>query len=179
MKTIKIKSKTLILSAVLLLSISAYSQKTNKDKIIFVRVYNLNGERINKGHVVFTNDTILRLKKGEKFVNINIKNIGQIKTKRSVGNNVLTTSLIGGAAGAIIGLATSKEEIRTGSAIIIGEYEYTTGTSPATGALVGGGIGLAGGALIGLGGSLFKKSQTFSIDGDINKWKMYKQLLLK
>ncbi|MCF7567657.1 hypothetical protein L3X37_04665 [Sabulilitoribacter arenilitoris] len=126
---------------------------------------------------MFTNDTILRLKKGEKFININVKNIGQIKTKRSIGNNVLSTSLIGGGVGVVIGLATSKEETKTGTAIIVGEYEYTTGTSPGTGALIGGGVGLAGGALIGLGSSIFKKSETFIINGDINKWKGFKQFL--
>ncbi len=144
---------------------------------MFVRVYNLNGERINKGHVVFTNDTILRLKRGEKFININVKNIGQIKTKRSVGNNVLVTSLIGGGVGAIIGMATSEEETKITTVPIIGTYEYTTGTSPGTGTLIGGGVGLAGEALIGLGSSMFKKSETFIIGGDINKWKVFKQFI--
>lgn len=177
MKTIKIKPKILVLSAVLLLSMSTYSQKSNKDKNMFVRVYNLEGKKISKGYIVFANDTNLRLKKGEKFININVRNIGQIKTKSSIGNNVLTTSLIGGGVGMIIGLATSKEETKTSTAPIVGTYEYTTGTSPSTGALVGGGIGLTGGALIGLGSSIFKKSKTFVIKGDLNRWKKYKELL--
>lgn len=174
MKTIKIQTKWLILCTVLLLSINLYSQSSIKTQNLFVRVYSLKGESINKGHIVFANDSVLRLRRGKKFINIKIKNIWQVKTKRSVGQSVVTTSLIGGVAGSVIGLATSKEETRSRTVPIIGQYEYTTGTSSGTGAVIGGGIGLAGGALIGLGGSLFKKSQTFIINGRLERWQLFK-----
>ena len=56
--------------------------------------------------------------------------------------------------------------------MLIGEYTYTIGTSPGTGAVIGGGVGIAGGALIGLGTSLFKKSKTYLINSDHEKLKL-------
>lgn len=177
MKSIKILSKSLILCTVLFLNTSANSQTSKEEQGKFVRVYNLKGKKINKGRVVYINDSILGLKKGDKFVKVSINGIGQIKTKRSSGNSVLTASLIGGTAGALIGAATSQEQTKTGNNWLFGEYQYTTGTSPGTGAAIVGGVGLIGGALIGLGSSLFKKQETFVINGDINKWSIFKELI--
>ena len=177
MKTIKQLSKILTICA-LIFSLNANSQTSNNEKSKYVRVYNLEGQKINKGRVVYTNDSILGLKKGTKFIEVNIKNIGEIKTKGSVGKSVLTASLIGGKAGALIGAATSQEQTKTADGgWLFGEYQYTTGTSSGTGAAIGGGAGLLGGALIGLGSSLFKNSETFIINGDKEKWELIRKNL--
>lgn len=180
MKTIKSQLGAIAICMVILFSINSQAQNKTKMYNSFIRVYSESGKKIAKGKIVFVNDSALGLTNGHKLVKLAVSDIGHIKTKRSVGNSVLTTSLISGAAGAMIGLVTSNEETKTGDGgWLFGEYEYTTGVSPATGAAIGGGIGLAGGALIGLGSSLFKNSETYIINGDLEKWKFFKEVVEK
>ena len=77
-------------------------------KAIFVRVFNLNGKKINTGRVLATTDTSLQLKtESRDTVNLSINSIGTIKTKRSAGHNVLMGSVAAAGAFAIFGAATA------------------------------------------------------------------------
>ena len=156
-----------------LLSYAITAQNTKSSKQLFVRVYDLNGHKIEKGKVIFVNDTLLVLNKPKRVVKLNVSRIGKIKTKRSTGHNVLVGSAVGGVTLAIVGAVTSKEETKTGSSWIFGEYEYTTGTSSGEGALIGGAFGATAGALVGLGISAFNNSKSYKIDGDLSKWKLF------
>lgn len=177
MKIFKNQFKTAFLLIVLIVNTTIYGQTENSIKETFVRVYNLNGKKLNKGKVFSITDSTLILKKSNGTKSIDLKIIGMLKTKRSAGNNILIGSLIGGASGALIGAATSEEETKTKSNWLFGEYEYTSGTSPGEGAAIGGGLGIIGGALVGAGISIFKKSQTFEIDGDKEKLKQFKKII--
>ena len=130
-------------------------------KAIFVRVYDLNGKKISKGHVVATTDTSLQLEmESRDTVNLAINSIGTIKTKRSAGRNVLMGSLVGAGAFAIFGAATADPDVFLG---------YTA----AEGAVGGFVLGIPFGAAIGGITVLFKKSGTFVRNGDIKMWKAF------
>lgn len=159
------------LLSIFLISNVTLSQ-SEKSKKLFVRVFDLNGKKFEKGPIGYINDTLLVLNKKKEVIKIKVGTIGKIKTKRSTGHDVLVGSAIGGITLAIVGAATSKEETKTGTGIF-GDYEYTSGTSGGEGAAIGGTIGLATGALVGLGISAFKMTRTYKIDGDLEKWKSF------
>src|SRR4051812_24827472 len=125
--------KILTLVFLVLLSHNIYSQKS-----IFVRVYDLTGKKVNKGHLLTITDTSLQVK-GKSFVDIPVRSIGSIKTKHLVGNNLLVGSTIGVFSMAIIGAASAEPD-----AEILG---YTAGEGAAAGALIGLPIGAAIGGL--------------------------------
>lgn len=147
--------KILTLAFLVLLSHDIYSQKS-----IFVRVYDLTGKKVNKGHVLTVTDTSLQLQ-GKSVVDIPAHSIGSIKTRHSGGNNVLVGSIIGMSSMAIVGAASANPD-----AEILG---FTAGESAGIGAL----FGLHIGAAIGGFTILFKKSKTFSISGDMMSWKAF------
>ena len=142
--------KDLILPFLIFLSYNADAQKSS-----FVRLYNLTGEKINKGHVISVTDTSLQLKDASTSVDIPVRSIGFIKTKRSAGNNVLIGAVIGATAGAILGAVTLPSDEF---------FDFTQGE----GAAIGGVIGLGVGAVIGGLTVLAKNPNTFLINGDIN-----------
>lgn len=148
------------------------AQNEASPKSLFVRVFDLNGHKIEKGKIIFVNDTLLVLNKPKSVVKLNVSRIGKIKTKRSTGHDVLVGSAVGGISLAIVGAATSKEETKTGTGFF-GDYEYTSGTSSGEGAVIGGTLGFAAGALVGLGTSAFKKTKSYTIDGDLSKWNFF------
>jgi hypothetical protein len=179
MKTIK-KQIIRILSLIMvcILSSNLHAQKGVNQKKGFLRVYNLEGKKISKGKIAFINDSILGLTKAGELVEIKVTEIGRIKTKRSGGHNLLVGSLVGGGLLAIIVGASSKEETKTvNGGWLFGEFEYTSGISPSSGAAIGGVIGLTGGAAIGGITSVFKNSKTFIINGDIKKWFIFKETI--
>ncbi len=95
--------KKVILLLTLLTCISLSAQETTKTQTLFVRVFDLDGKKIGKGHIYATNDSILVLKKNEKLKELYVREIGKIKTKRSGGHNFLVGSATGVVAGAILG----------------------------------------------------------------------------
>src|SRR4051812_29523323 len=124
------KSITLLL--LILLGYNAYAQKS-----IFVRVYDLKGKKINKGHVTMVTDTALQLRRKTESVDIPVRTIGFIKTKRSAGNNLLIGSLVGATTFAILGVVSAEPD------------DAFLDYSEAEGAEVGALFGLAFGAAIG------------------------------
>ena len=163
MKTLKTHIGIIAIVFALLMNFNGYAQKTTDKQKLFVRVYNLEGKKIGKGHVNFLNDTLLELKKNRKLVQFNVKDIGTIRTKRSAGHNLLIATAIGAGSFAILGAATADP-----SAWI---YGYTAAEGAAAGAIVG---GVAGAAVGGIS-IAFKKSETYRIDGNIDKWRIFKE----
>jgi len=162
MKTLRKQIKIMTLFFILLFSLSIVAQKKEtKISNLFVRVYNMVGKKINKGHIIFINDSLLAIRQSKKLVKIHLRDIGFIKTKRSAGNNILVGSGIGALTLGTLGATTADPD-----AWIFG---YTAGEGFAAG-IVGGGIG---GAVIGGITVLFKKSNTYTIDGDLNKLKSF------
>lgn len=142
-----------------LLTFNVQAQKT-----IFVRVYDLSGHKIDKGRVHAVTDTSLQLEGESKPTNISARTIGTIKTKHSGGNNVLIGAITGLAVGGGLGLAgTDKDDFLIDS----------KGEGAAAGALVGVPLGAAIGGL----SILLKNSKTYSIDGDLTKWKSFQTMI--
>jgi hypothetical protein len=159
--------KNLLFAIAMLLCTSIYAQNEAAKNSLFIRVYNLEGDKMNKGKVLSVNDTILQLEGKNGPIDIDIRTIGLIKTKRSVGNNLLLGSLIGLTVGAIIGVATSDPN----------PDEVFLGYSASEG---GTGFGIIGAILgTGVGGatSLFKNSKSYTINGDASKWKVFEEMI--
>jgi len=155
--------KNLLFAIALLLCSPIYAQKAAEKSTPFIRVYNLEGNKMNKGRVLGVNDTILQLQGKKGLEDIDIRTIGLIKTKRSEGNNILLGSLIGLATGAIFGAIANG-----GDDSWFTTEEAAAGVG-AVGAVVGTGIG---GISI-----LFKDSKSYIINGDPSKWKVFEETI--
>ena len=154
--------KNLLVALALLSCTTFYAQKDINKPAPFVRVYALNGEKISKGRISRITDTSLVVSRGEKSVSIELGKIGFIKTKRSVGNNILYGAAIGAGTGVILGLASG------------GENEYWGKGEGAGGfGLILGAMGAGAGAIT----AIFKKTKTFTIDGDTLKWKAFREAM--
>ncbi|MBF6642019.1 glycine zipper family protein [Flavobacterium sp. J49] len=134
---------------------------------LFVRVYDLEGHKVNKGYILAVNDSLLILEKNKSPLEIRVKTIGMIKTKRSTGNNVL----IGTISGAIVmgGIVAASAD----------PDNWILDYTPAEGAIIGAFIGAPAGAAVGLMTTVFKKPKTFIIDGDLEKWKVFLEHLVE
>ena len=97
-------------------------------KSTFVRVYNLTGQKIYKGDVLIVTDSSLQLKVKSTPMNIPVRDIGSIKTKRSAGNNIVIGAIAGASSMAIVGVVTADPEEFLG---------YTAGEGAAAGLLLG------------------------------------------
>ena len=166
MKTIKNQIKTMALFFLLTFSININAQSATDNNKIFVRVFNMEGKKISKGHVLFAIDTLLGLKKGNKIAKIYVSDIGYIKTKRSEGNDVLIGSVIGASSMGILGAASADPDAFLG---------WTAGEGAALGVILGAPAGAAIGGIT----ALFKNSSTYIIDGDLVKWKAFSEMILK
>lgn len=81
------KIKTLPFILAVLVSLTFYGQHDNKEKSMFVPIYNLQGQKIIKGKVSSVSDTLLQIRHNSGIINISLKEIEMIKTKRSEGHN--------------------------------------------------------------------------------------------
>lgn len=152
-----------IIAAILVVSISTgtYAQTASIDKISFVRVFNLEGEKIAKGKIISVNDSIIKLKRSGKIEIVPMRDIGSIKTKRSSGNNILVGAAIGAGAGAILG------------ASYVDADAWVFGYDRGEGALAFGFLGALGGASIGGMTSALKNSVVYTISGDKDRWRIF------
>ena len=156
--------KALIFIITLTLCFNIYAQEGIEKSNVFVRVYDLQGKKINKGRIISDTDTVLYIKQRIGTVTIPIDQIGFIKTKHSSGNNILFGATIGVLHLAIIGITTADPDAWLGWTAVEG----------ATMGAVGGGIL---GAAIGAITILFKNSETYIINGDVLKWRTFKQAI--
>ncbi|WP_242202289.1 hypothetical protein [Aestuariivivens insulae] len=163
MKTIRLCMLVLVLFFGVLWSQSIYSQDDANTKSMFVRVYDLGGEKIGKGDVGFVNDSVIQVIKNDKPQQFKVNNIGFIKTKRSGGHHVLIGAGIGLVSGAVIGASVTDSS---------GPDSFFPWTKT-DGAMVGGLLGAAGGAAIGGISTVAKNSVIYTINGDVGKWKIF------
>lgn len=159
--------KNLIFAITLILGINVCAQNGFENTNLFVRVYDLQGNKIGKGKILSISETSLQLNRKGESVKIPVSSIGSIKTKRSAGNNVLIGAVTGATTMAILGAATAEPD-----AWIFG---YTAAEGATAGALGGALVGAAiGGITI-----LFKNSKSYEINGDKAKWKAFKEMIIK
>jgi len=138
-------------------SLPAISQKS-----FFVRIYDSNGVKTQKGFVLSLTDTSLTLQNGSRNNTIQLKDIGLLKTKHSAGHDILVGSIVNSVFNAIIFSAFAKPQ----------KFEnWTVGNGILYGILTGS----VSGALAGGLNALFKKSETFLIQGDLRKWQDFKK----
>ena len=157
--------KNLILLITLILSMNVCAQNRLENTNIFLRVYNLEGKKLNKGKIISISETALQLSRNGESTEIPVSSIGAIKTKRSGGNNVLIGAASGATAMAILGAVTAEPD---------GFLGYSAGEGAAGGALLGGTAGtLIGGLTV-----LFKNSKSYDINGDEAKWKAFLEIIL-
>ncbi|WNH11321.1 glycine zipper family protein [Thalassobellus suaedae] len=167
MKSLKKEIRIMILLTALITSISVNAQSETIKYNIYLRVYNLEGKKISKGALVFINDSLIELKNSIKQSRVSFNDIGFIRTKKSASNNVVIGAVSGATLGAVVGVSTADPDDWI--------FSYTKGE----GALVLGGIGALGGSAIGGITSLFKKSKTYIINGDVEKWRIFKEKIVK
>jgi hypothetical protein len=134
-------------------------------KDIFVRIYNLEGKKIQKGRIKSVSKTSIELQElpSGNFISIPYNEIGKIKTKRSGGNSIAKGAVIGGASGALIGFSQGDGVFGVFTAI-----DY---------AIVGLVTGSVMGATVGGITTIFKKSELYIIDGNEIKFKDFKEKL--
>jgi hypothetical protein len=147
-----------VLCALLLIAVAC---SVSAQKSIFIRVFDLAGKKINKGHMVAVTDSSLSLEGKPLPVIVPLSAIGFIKTKRSAGNNLLIGSIVGASSMAILFAATAEPDAEFVS--------YSAAEGAAGGAL----LGLAFGAAIGALTIPFKGSKYYPINGDRTNWKQF------
>lgn len=151
------KMKTLIFTISLFCCFSICGQDNES---VFLRVFDLEGNKIAKGKIHSVSDTVLILKLRQIFKEVKVKNIGTIKTKRSVGNSVGVGAIGGTSLGILLGVVASDEN----------NFLSSTAQTSALG-IFGTILGAVGGGIAGVS----KKSTTYSIDGDSLKWQEFAQ----
>ncbi len=155
--------KNLIFAITLILSINVCAQNEFKNTKVFVRVYDLQGNKMSQGKILSISDTSLQLKRYGESIEIPVSSIGLIKTKRSAGHNIL----IGVIGGAMVGaLAAAPFAAMNGDAALVAEMAASLAV-PA---------GILGGIA-----TLFKnkKPKSYEINGDKVKWKEFKEMIVK
>ena len=151
--------KLTIFILTLLLSFNMIAQENNKESKTYLRVYDLSGKKIAKGKLYSTTSSTLSLRSKKEIKTISIDSVGSIKTKRSVGHNILIGSSVG--ASTVIFLSVGSDESFTEGYTGIGTILFT-------------GVGAGVGAI----SSIFKNSKTFHIDADVEKWEVFRKLLI-
>ena len=161
MKTLKTYLRPVAYALTLFLCLNGYSQTERLQKKIFVRVYNFEGKKFSKGKVLSVSDTLLTLKKMNKIENISYEDIGSVKTKRSGGHDILIGTSVG------VGISFVLAETDGGHDSFVEGYN-------ALGTIVLGVIG----STIGTISAISKNYETFNIDGNQEKFKLFKDALM-
>jgi hypothetical protein len=151
---------------------------SHAQKSTFLRLYNLSGHKFQKGHFAGTTDSSLYVYRDSSRIEIPISTIGYIKTKRSLGHNILFSAIPGAIAFAIFGYATGEPNETTDNNITLGGVVHDMVTpTPAEGLqgglIIGSVLGTAAGSLI----TVLSKRTTFRIDGSLDTWKSQKELI--
>lgn len=155
--------KNLFYAITLILSINVYGQDGFENAKVFVRVYDLQGKKIQKGKILSISDKSLQLLRKGESMNILVSSIGSIKTKHSAGNNFLIGAVSGASILGILGAATADPDAWV--------FGYSAVEGAALGVLLGGIAGtIIGGITI-----PFKNPKSYIINGDELKWKVFKE----
>ena len=158
--------KYIIIAFFLVITTNIFAQKKVKNRNVFVRIYDLQDKKINKGKIKFISETSIELDLKGEIIKVPLSKIGKIKTKRSGGNNIAKGALIGGGSLAAIGLLSGDDE---------GGFISFSATDKASLGLIGGSLF---GAIYGGISILFKKSKHFVIDGNEMKLKKFKEQMI-
>lgn len=150
--------KSITFLALFILSLSVFAQQKHDVPAIFVRVYDLQGKKINKGKVFAVTDSLLHLSKKKEIVRIPVKTIGLIKTKRVAGYNVLLGTAIGATAMTAVFIGFDNPYLP----IPIGTF---------FGSILGAGVGAFS--------LLFRDPLTFGINGNGSKLKAFEETIIK
>lgn len=149
-----------ILVILLCTDINAQDHK-KKNKEIFIRIYNNDGDKIAKGKLQHVADTYILLMKNDKRIEVPPNNIDIIKTKHSVGHSILVHASIGAGVFGLVGAATANPDALGG---------YSSGE----GALIFGTFGALGGTIAGTIFGVAKRKKVFIINGDTKKYNEFK-----
>ncbi len=136
----------------------------------FIRLYDEQGQMIAKGDFTATTDTSIIIQSHKTQLEIPVRQIGTIKTKRTFGHAIAIGATIGVVSGALLGLATGQanEDVYGGFG-----YETSAGNDVAAGALVGVVVGAAVGTII----SVTQNRSTITINGNTADWQMKRKIL--
>ena len=90
----------------------AYAQQP-----VFLRVYNTNGQKINKGYLLYLSDTSITLTRKRTVVTETpVSQIGLIKSKRTTGHRIIVTTaaVVSVAAFVVVLIWTNKDRTTSG-----------------------------------------------------------------
>lgn len=156
--------KVFLLFLFILSGFNMNSQNQVQLERTFVRLFDLQDNKIGKGRLNYAwGDTlyVMHKNKNEKYL---YSHLGKIKTKRSGGHNVA----IGAASGAVIGVIV-------GAGMEAAEDEDSWDLFPSSAVLSGSGL-FFGAIGAGIGGvtALIKNSKTIYLNGGIEEWESFK-----
>jgi len=139
----------------------------NAQHKIFLRIYN-NGHRFAKGFYVGAKDSSILLTLGKDTFEINYRQIGFIKTRRTIGHDILVTTAIAAPAGAIIGLITYKKPEPADP--LTNFFNDVTDIGAGGSAFAGFLLGAVAGTLIGSINGAVKHKEKFIVNGIYENW---------
>lgn len=158
--------KSIFYLIAILFSFNISAQEEIENRNVFVRLFDLQGNIIDRGYILSISDTSIQLKRKKESNEIASNSIGLIKVGRSGGHKVFIGTMVGAIlVGILIASVNANNQ----------EIQYPFGEAAAAGAVVGGVLGAAFGAL-----SIpsKEKSRFFIINGDDLKWKELKENLI-
>ena len=159
------KTKTYFIVITLFLFSNAIdAQSEQKASTVFLRIYDSNKIKINKGKLVSIDVRSIDIRRNKKIVTININEIGTIKTKRAIGNNLGIGAAVGTTIGAIVGFAQ-------------GEDAFFGANSAGDGALAFATLGLISGTVVGGLTALGKNPEKFEINQNPERLMRFKEFI--
>jgi len=147
----------------LLLIDAAHAQQT------FMRIYNTNGHKFQKGYFIRATDSSVFIYRKEGIVEVPATRIGYIKTKRSVVHSVLVVALAGAVPISVLGTAPGKPLPHNDNL-----YTATKDTllfTPASAVTTGSITNIPAGGLP----AANTRRTTFTINGNIDTWRLQKK----
>ncbi|TRO64508.1 hypothetical protein [Christiangramia sabulilitoris] len=159
--------KNLIFILVVILGMGLNAQTSFDKPKIFVRVYDMQGNKIGKGKISAISENSLQLSRHKKTADFPLSNIGQIRTKRSIGNNFATGAMIGAVAVGILGAVFAEPDS--------GWFSYTAGEGAGAGIIAGGILGAGVGGL----SIVFKNAKSYRINANPEQWKVFMEAMVK
>ena len=150
-----------LLGAFLFFAPELHAQKKEKDGI-FVRVYNLEGQKVAKGYIQAVDQEAVTVVLRGKTTELPVAEIGKLRLKRSYGNAVVRGTYTGLALGTVLGVvyAASDDSLSSDVGLV---------ALPVGGAFYGSVIG----AIIGI----FKKPVEVEINGQSEKLQNFYSVL--
>ena len=151
-----------ILFFTLFIALNVSAQKKSSE---FIRVFDIEGKKIAKGKILQITENSVILKNNPR-IHLPTNNIGYIKSKRSNKHNVLLGTAAGGGIGLVAVLSSSGS---SGGGLAAGTSKGISVVFAVVVTALGTGVGYLT--------TLFKKSETYMINGDLIKWMSFKKTM--